>query len=155
MNTQQEIVQRGRHLMDVVRMMFAFGVCSFVGIAIAQSSPALPNALSGRWTYLGTNTVLTDTISIVFEGNGVPGPISGKITAGGVTCGTKDEPFSGTWDGTVLRFEVTVRANVNTTRRDGDCSALAKYVLTRKPGQSAFEGEVSRAGVTSRVQLAP
>lgn len=130
-------------------------LCSFAGLAPAQTPALLPSALTGRWTFMGPSGVFTDNIAIRFDGTGAPGPVTGKITAGGVTCGARDEPLTGTWDGTELRFEAKVHANVNTTRSGGDCSAPAKYVLTRKPGQAAFEGHVSRGASTSQVQLTP
>ena len=141
--------------MNIIRKTLLFAACAFGALATAQTAPPLPNALSGRWTFFGPTAVLTDTVSLVFDGNGAPGPVAGKITIRGVTCGAKDEPFTGTWDGSVLRFEALMRADVNTTRMGGDCSAPAKIVLTRKPGQTAFEGETTRAGFTSRLQLAP
>ena len=76
----------------------------------------------------------------------------------GVTCGAQDEPFVGTWNGAELRFESTLRPNVNVTRRNGDCaSGRTTYTLTRKADQSAFEGEGLRDGmsVPAQVRLSP
>jgi len=129
-------------------------VVAWVGGLQAQDA-SLPASLSGRWTFVGPAGVFTDTVSIRFDGPQAPGPVAGKITAGGVTCGNRDEPFSGTWDGSVLKFDVKVYADVNTTRRGADCSALAQYVVTRKPGQTAFEGEIRRGPTTAQVKLAP
>jgi hypothetical protein len=84
----------------------------------------------------------------------VPGPVTGRLTTRGVTCGAIDEPMVGTWDGTELRFESKVRPNVNTTRMNADCaSGRVTYVLTRKPGQATFEGEANRDGMSTPVQV--
>jgi hypothetical protein len=95
-----------------------------------------------------------DTISIEFEGTAEPGAVTGRLTSRGVTCGAKDEPINGTWDGTELRLESKLYPNVNVQRMSGDCgTGRVSYVLTRKPGQAAFEGEARRDGMSTPVQV--
>jgi len=116
------------------------GVCAVT--ATAQSSDQLPGKLSGRWTVTSPRGTFIDTVSFTFESNGTPGPVTGKLTFRGVSCGAQDEPLKGTWDGSELRFESTHRPNVNAQRMDGQCgTGKVIYVLRRNPREKTFEGE--------------
>jgi hypothetical protein len=82
-----------------------------------------------------------------------PGPVTGRLTARGVGCGAENEPLTGTWDGSTLRVESKVYPNVNVQRMNAQCgSGRVTYTLTRKPGQSTFEGEGVRDGMTGAAQ---
>ena len=95
-------------------------------------------------------------MSVAIDGDGAPGNVTGRLTLRANNCGALEEPFKGTWDGSELRFEATLRANANTQRSDMDCPADAtKFVLVRKPGQTGFEGEASASSGTFQVTLAP
>ena len=124
--------------------------------ATAQTDSRLPASLSGRWTLVGPTGAVIDTFAVVFEGNGTPGTIPGKLTWRGVNCGAKDEPMQASWDGTELKFEVVLRANTNTQRMNGNCSAEpTRWVLKRKAGDRAFEGEGRVANIVVTVTAAP
>jgi hypothetical protein len=103
---------------------------------------------------LGAGRVYVDSVSVALEPVDPSGRVTGRLTARGVTCGALDEPLVGTWDGSVLRFESKVKPDVNTQRMNGDCaSGRITYVLTRKPGQSSFEGEAVRDGMSAPVHV--
>ena len=124
-------------------------------MVLAQTVAPLPKTLSGRWTVVvpGRST-FTDSMSVVLDVPAQAGPLTGRLTSRGVTCGALDEPLVETWDGTELRFESKVRPNVNVTRMNGDCgSGSVTYVLTRKPGETTFEGEARRDGTATPVQV--
>jgi hypothetical protein len=134
----------------------------FTGAAasvVAQVAAPLPKAMSGRWTSVvpGGRT-FSDTLSVVLDVPAGTGPVTGRLTLRGVTCGAMDEPLKGTWDGSELRFESLVRPNVNATRSNGECaSGRVTFTLVRKPGQTAFDGETHRDGLSfpGQVTLAP
>lgn len=120
----------------------------------AQPAP-LPSKLSGKWTAVipGGRTFI-DTISLTLDPPNENGRVTGRLTTRGVVCGALDEPLSGTWDGTELRFDSQVRPNVNAQRPNGDCaSGRITFVLTRKPGQQSFEGESRRDGAPAPAQI--
>lgn len=126
---------------------------------LADDMAPLPKAMSGRYTAVvpGRQTY-TDTLSVVLDAPSATGPVTGRLTVRGVTCGAVDEPLTGTWDGTELRFESLVKPNVNAQRPNGQCgNGKITFVLSRKPGQSAFEGESLRDGspVVVQVKLSP
>jgi len=126
---------------------------------VADEVMPLPKAMSGRYTAVvpGQQT-FTNSLSVVLDVPSERGPVTGRLTVRGVTCGAVDEPLSGTWDGTELRFESLVRPNVNAQRPNGQCgNGKVTFILTRKPGQSAFEGESRRDGspIVVEVRLAP
>ncbi len=128
------------------------------GNVLAQTA-ALPKALSGHWTAVipGRQTY-SDSISMVLDAPGADGSVTGRLTTRGVGCGSQDEPLTGSWDGSVLRVESKVRPNVNAQRMNGDCaSGRLTLVLTRKPGQAAFEGEALRDGssIPSQITMSP
>ena len=138
-------------------------ICLFVAwlatsVFAAETAP-LPKAMSGRYTAVvpGQQTY-TDSLSVVLDAPSGTGPVTGRLTVRGVTCGAVDEPLSGTWDGTELRFESLVKPNVNAQRLNGQCgSGKVTFVLSRKPGQTSFEGESRRDGspIVTQVKLAP
>ena len=125
----------------------AFALAAALVSAASAQAPAnaLPGALSGRWTFLPAGgRTFVDMWSARFDGTGAPGPVTGKLTWRGVNCGAQDEPLTGTWDGTELRFESVLRANANTQNLNGNCEGgRAVWVLKRKPGSATFEGEGS------------
>ena len=114
--------------------------------AVAQApSEALPSSLSGRWTYLAPNgRAMIDTWTLRIDSGGAPGPFKATLNWRGTNCGAKDEPVSGTWNGSELRFEGQLKPNANTLNANGNCgSGRAEWVLKRKAGTAAFEGEAS------------
>ena len=127
--------------------------------AVGQAPEPLPTALSGHWVVVLPNGRLyTDTMSVVLDAQSGTGAVTGRLTVRGVTCGAQDEPLTGTWDGAQLRFESRVRPNVNAQQKDAQCaSGKVAYVLRRKPGQQAFDGEFTRDGmsVPGQATLAP
>jgi hypothetical protein len=131
----------------------------FTGMVFAQTAAPLPKAMSGRWTaVIPGGRTFTDTMSVVLDVPAGTGPVTGHLTSRGVTCGATNEPLTGTWDGTELRFESQVRPNVNTQRANGDCgNGRIIFVLTRKAGHTNFEGESRREGmsVPAQITLAP
>ncbi len=70
-----------------------------VSTAVAQSADQLPGELSGKWTASTPRGTFIDAVSFTFDGNGQPGPVTGKVTFRGVNCGALDEPLKGSWDG--------------------------------------------------------
>jgi len=129
-------------------------------VAAVHVTPVRGLPLTGSWQVINTNIgrTFTDTISISLDAPTVPGPISGRLTTRGVACGALDEPLTGNWDGTELRFESTLRPNVNTQRQNLDCgTGRVTYILKRKAGTERYEGEFVRDGmdVRGQVSLAP
>lgn len=123
----------------------------FADAPLAQANDSLPHKLSGRWTFTGPSQTFINPVTLEFDGDGKPGPITGRMTWRGVTCGAQDEPLTGTWDGTELHFTSLLRANVNAQRMNGQCGdGKTTYVLRRKPGEASFEGD-ARASFTSAV----
>ena len=127
--------------------------------AAAQTAP-LPKAMTGRWTFVrqGANVkhvqTLSDVMSVVLDAPTGTGAVTGRFTSRGVICGAVDEPLTGTWDGTELRFESRVRPNVNAARANGECgSGKITFVLKRKPGETGFEGESTRDPGSAPVQI--
>lgn len=120
----------------------------------AQPAP-LPPKLSGTWSsFTPGGRPHSNTMSLTLDPPDANGHVKGLYTSRGVVCGALDEPLSGTWNGTELRFESQVRPNVNTQNRNGDCgSGRITFVLTRKPGQQGFEGESQREGASVPVQV--
>jgi hypothetical protein len=125
----------------IAALLLAFAVPA---VAQAQSD-ALPASLSGRWTYLAPGgRAMIDTWTLRVDSGGAPGSFKGTLNWRGVNCGAKDEPVSGTWTGSELRFEGQLRANANTLNANGNCgNGRAEWVLTRRAGSTAFEGEAS------------
>jgi hypothetical protein len=145
--------------MSSVRNLALLVLAGLAGLVFAQAVAPLPKAMSGRWTAVvpGGRT-FTDSLSVVLEVPGGTGPLTGRLTLRGVVCGALDEPLSGTWDGYELRLESQVRPNVNVQRANGECgSGRMTFKLTRKPGQTTFDGEAVRdaAPAPSQVTLAP
>jgi hypothetical protein len=131
----------------------AFILVGVAGVAGAQGVAPLPKSLSGRWSIVVPGVrAFNDTMSMTLDAPVQPGPVTGRLTARGVGCGAENEPLTGTWDGTTLRVESRVYPNVNVQRMNGECgSGQVVYTLTRKPGQSTFEGEGKRDGMTGAV----
>ena len=131
----------------------------FTAIVLAQTIAPLPKIMSGRWTaVIPGGRTFTGTMSVVLHVPAGMGPLTGRLTSRGVTCGAVDEPLTGTWDGNELRFESQVRPNVNAQRSNGECgTGRVTYVLTRKSGQTTFEGESRRdaAPAPAQITLAP
>lgn len=113
-------------------------------VAQAQAD-TLPSSLSGRWTYLAPGgRAMIDTWTLRIDSGGAPGPFKATLNWRGANCGAKDEPVSGTWTGSELRFEGQLRPNANTLNANGNCgNGRTAWVLTRKAGSTAFEGEAS------------
>jgi len=124
------------------------------GAVLAQRSDTLPERLTGKWeaqnmdrfTYNGVET-------IVFEGSRTPGPVQGHVTHQGVVCSAEDEPFKGTWDGKVLKFDTEFKAMTN---RPSTCVGQNTYALERKVGKDAFTGTIrSKGGNMLNVSVSP
>lgn len=128
-------------------------------IALGQTPDRLPGKLDGSWTFTSSAGVFTNKVSLTFDGSGEPGPVSGRLTFHGGTCGAQDEPFKGTWNGRELRLETRHHANVNTTRVNGNCPADVPtiYVLRRDSADNSFRGEITREGTpgASQVTVSP
>ncbi|MEO8486031.1 MAG: hypothetical protein ABI585_06790 [Betaproteobacteria bacterium] len=131
----------------------AVAMASAVG---AHAADPLPGKLAGTWTALSPGRTFVDRFSLTFDGNGAPGPVSGRIDLSGVTCGALGEPIAnGTWDGDTLRFDATMRPGVN-SQRTGNCNfAESTWVLQRKPGSSEFVGTLVGQGGTLTVRASP
>lgn len=127
-----------------------------VGAVFAQTA-ALPKSLSGHWMAMGKDgRTYIDSMSVIFDDPIEVGPVKGRLTSRGVGCGAMDEPLTGTWDGSELRFESQVHPNVNAARKNGDCgTGRITFVLTRKPGQAGFAGESHRDTSMAQITLAP
>ncbi|MEP7208350.1 MAG: hypothetical protein ABI920_15540 [Casimicrobiaceae bacterium] len=126
-----------------------------VAVAGEAGEPLAPE-LAGRWTVLAPNgTTYIDVFALRFEGPLAPGTVRGRLTHRGITCGAKDEPFEGAWDGRVLRFEVDLKANAN-TRTTSPCAAPHTiYVLERKSPE-LYEGTITNtAGTHGTLRAAP
>jgi hypothetical protein len=134
---------------------FTFMLAAFAGATLAQSSSPLPGKLSGRWTaVIPGGRTFTDSVSVVLESPDNAGAVKGRLTVRGVTCGAIDEPLTGTWDGSELKFESLVRPNVNATRQNGECgNGRVSFALKRKPGENHFVGESLRDGAASPTQV--
>ena len=145
--------------MRAPRSLVLFVSVGVAGGVLAQASAPLPKILSGRWVaVVPGNQTYTDSISVVLDAPPGPGQLTGRLTVRGVACGAIDEPLTGTWDGNELSFESEVRPNVNATRMNGQCgTGHITFQLTRKAGQSSFEGEFRRDGMQApgQVTLAP
>jgi len=141
--------------MGYFRLCMLIALAGITGEVLAQATAELPGRMSGRWTaVVPGRATYSDTMSVTLDVPSGTGPLTGRLTSRGVTCGALDEPLTGTWDGTELRFESLVRPNVNAQRADGNCgTGRVTYVLKRKPGQSAFEGESHREGLKIAVQV--
>jgi hypothetical protein len=99
---------------------------------------------------------LIDSFSIVFEKKEAAGPIPGKLTWRGYNCGAKDEPIEANWDGSELRFEAVLKADINTQRMNGNCpTEPTRWVLRRKDGDRHFEGEGRVGAIFVTVTTAP
>lgn len=145
--------------MRTLRICLLAALTGVASVALAQLVAPLPKSLSGRWMTIGggvTGRTFTDTMSVAFDDPVGIGPVRGRLTSRGVVCGAMDEPLTGTWDGSELRFESQVRPNVNVARKNGDCgTGHISFVLTRKLGRTGFEGESHRDGSTAQITLAP
>jgi hypothetical protein len=145
-------------IMRTLRVCLLATLTGVAGAVFAQTAAPLPKSLSGHWMSMGGNTGRTyiDSMSVTFDDPVEIGPVKGRLTSRGVVCGAMDEPLTGTWDGSELRFESQVRPNVNVARNNGDCgTGRITFVLTRKPGQPGFEGESHRDTSTAQITLAP
>ena len=132
----------------MLKVLVVFACSLFVTVVAAQPFAALPRTLNGKWTYVvpGGRTFI-DSLSLAFDGGGEEGTVSGRLTHRGVSCGALDEPFTATWNGSVLRIESRLRANVNTARNGGTCAD--KIVYTLKPSGKGFEGEAVMDGFSA------
>ena len=144
--------------MCALRIFFALALIAIADGVLAQATPP-PKAMSGSWTAVvpGRQT-FTDSMSVVLEAPAGTGAVTGRLTVRGLACSAVDEPLTGTWDGTELRFESVVRPNVNAQRMNGECgNGRVSFVLKRKPGRDGFEGESQRDGspVTTQISLSP
>lgn len=143
--------------MQTLRLCLLAALAGVVGTVFAQTTAPLPKSLSGRWMAMGKNgRTYIDSMSVTFDDPIEIGPVKGRLTSRGVVCGAMDEPLTGTWDGSELRFESQVRPNVNVARNNGNCgTGRITFVLTRKPGQTGFDGESHRDESTAQITLAP
>jgi hypothetical protein len=131
---------------------------TIAGTVAAQSNDVLPHKLSGRWTFQSPNQTFINPVEMTFEGDGKPGPVTGRVTYRGLGCGAENEPLTGTWDGRELRIIAMHRANVNAVRINGQCGdGKTTYVLVRKAGEVGFEGQVtsSYSMATATMSVSP
>ena len=146
-------------MMRALRIATQIALIAATTWAVGQTPEPLPTAMSGKWVVVLPNGRLyTDTMSIALDTPAATGAVTGRLTIRGVTCGAQDEPLTGTWDGTQLRFDSQVRPNVNAQQKDAQCgSGKVAYVLRRKPGEQAFDGEFTRdgMGVPGQATLTP
>jgi hypothetical protein len=130
---------------------------AFLGISViaaAQGQDALPHKLSGRWIFQGPSQTFINPVEMTFEGDGKPGPVTGRVTYRGIGCGAQNEPLTGTWDGRELRITTTHRANVNAMRLNAQCGdGKTTYVLMRKSGEAGFEGQVTSTYSTATATM--
>jgi hypothetical protein len=148
-----------RVIMRAFRNCVVLVLTGVIANVLAEPVSPLPKKMSGHWTTAipGSRT-FTGAMSVVLNLPSGTGPIKGRLTSRGVFCGAIDEPLTGTWDGSELRLESKVRPNVNVQRKNGECgTGKVIYVLTRKAGQTRFDGEVwsDSAPVRGQVTLAP
>jgi hypothetical protein len=144
--------------MRVFRMCVFLALASAAATVVAQTAASLPTAMSGRWSGTYPRGTFSDEMSVVLESPDAAGAVTGRLTYQGLNCGAVDEPLTGTWNGTELRFESQLRPNVNTKRMNGQCgTGRTTFVLTRKPGQTGFEGESRTEGtqVPDQITLSP
>jgi hypothetical protein len=121
----------------------------------AQAPDALPARLSGQWTAVvpGVRTVV-DNLAFTFDESFAPGPVKGRLTFRGASCGAQDEPLTGTWNGSELRVDTKHRPNVNARLVNGQCGAgNVTYILVRKPGTSTFEGDAHLDGGPALIRV--
>jgi hypothetical protein len=118
------------------------------GVVVAQAPLRLPKSLNGSWSaQTPGGRANTNVMSVTLDPPSATGDVTGRYTSRGVVCGAIDEPLTGTWNGTELRFESLVHPNVNVNNRNGDCgTGRIVFVLTRAPGQTRFNGESVRDG---------
>ena len=130
-----------------------------VGAEAEEATPSapLPTTLTGRWTVVGPAGVFTDSFSVTFDGDRQPGEVTGRASFRGVSCGSKDEPFRGTWDGREVRIQSMHRANVNTQRTGNAQCGAATYVLRPRPGAASFtgEGRMDGSNAVATFELSP
>ena len=138
--------------------LHCIALVGFAGTVAAQTNDLLPHKLSGRWMARGPNQTFINPVELTFDGDGKPGPVTGRVSWRGVTCGAENEPLAGTWDGRELRMTTTHRANVNVVRLNGQCGdGKTTYVLVRKAGETGFEGQVTStySAATATVFVSP
>jgi hypothetical protein len=66
-----------------------------------------------------------------------------------------DEPIQASWDGTELKFEAQLKANVNAQRMNANCPAEPTRWILKRQGERSFAGEGRRGETVVTVTAAP
>lgn len=126
---------------------------------LAQATEMLPKQMSGRWTAETPRGQMSDVWSIEIDSQDGGGAISGRVSHVGVSCGAKDEPMQGTFDGSTLIINSQLRAGVNSAQTKGNCQGgRITWTLKARDGMKSFEGEANLEGprpIKVAVTLAP
>ena len=132
---------------------------SLTALPGAFAAEPLPKSMGGRWAAtLSSGQQIGNIWSLTVEKLDGSGRFEGKLTYYGAFCGAKNEPMTGTFDGSELRINSSLRANTNTDRAGGQCgTGKAMWLLKKQPGRQLFEGEGELEGipVKTRVYLNP
>jgi hypothetical protein len=72
---------------------------------------------------------------------GAKGTIEGRLTHHGFNCGAKDEPMTGSFDGSELRLVSRLRADVNVKNAGKDCGSGKTTWTLQKQKKGGFEGK--------------
>lgn len=132
---------------------------SLTALPEAFAAEPLPKSMDGRWAAtLSSGQQIGNIWSLSVEKQDASGTLQGKLSYYGTFCGAKDEPMTGSFDGSELRITSSLRANTNTDRAGGQCgTGKASWILRKQQGRHLFEGEGRLEGVavTTRVYLNP
>ena len=124
--------------------------CMAAWLSTVCAAEALPKSMSGRWAVTTPRGEVSNTWSIIIDKQDGKGAIEGRVTHYGITCGAKDEPMSGTFDGSVLILQSRLRPDVYSARAGGNCgSGKITWTLRKREGRDDFEGEAVFEGVQS------
>jgi hypothetical protein len=121
-------------------ILVLFALMIAVGSHTLAAEP-LPKSMSGQWFLARVRGQVSGDWSVVIDKQDDKGAIEGRLTHHGFNCGAKDEPMTGSFDGSVLRLVSKLRANVNVKNPGRDCgSGKTTWTLNRQKNGS-FEGE--------------
>ena len=122
---------------------------ALVGLLLSsvQAAEMLPKQMSGRWTAETPRGPMSDVWSVEIDSQDGGGAISGRVSHVGISCGAKDEPMQGTFDGSTLVITSQLRAGVNSAQAKGNCQGgKITWTLKAKEGTQSFEGEANLEG---------